>query len=404
MSRPEERKLNNHLRQAAAAITPDYQEKLWNTPVEKADGDAWFLRQTEPDTKRIHHYIRWAGVAAACFAVFFLIWFQVFRSTDTTVFLDVNPSITLDVNRFGKVIRAKADNQDGRIILDDMDLRGTEIDVAMNALLGSMFKHGYLSQAQNILLISVNGKDEARTIALRQRISTDAEHTLETLLGSGVVLEQTIDPDDDAEDIAEQYGISPGKAALILRLMNDQPSWSIQELAAMPMSDLIRHCQAAGIDISHYLGEDGEIIGDLDSLFDDDDEDDDFDDEDDFDDKDDDFDDDFDDETEDDDFDDDEESDEPDDRDEPDDKDEPDEDDKDRGNSDEDDEDEPDEDDSRDEAEDDEDDEEPDDEDDSDDKGEPDDEEGSVKDDSEDDDSNDEEDSDDEDSEDDEDD
>ena len=56
------------------------------------------------------------------------------------------------------------------------------------------------------------------------------------------------------------------------RLLKDQPSWNLQDLTAMPMSDLIRYCQAAGIDISQYLGEDGEVIGDLNSLLEDDDD------------------------------------------------------------------------------------------------------------------------------------
>lgn len=282
MSSLSERQLNDHLRRAVSAIPRDHAEEIWNTPVEKADSDAWFLEGATAKRKSTHSYFRWASLAAACFAIIFIGWFQVYRVTDASVYLDVNPSVTLDVNRLGKVIGADADNEDGRIILDNMNLKGTDVDVAMNALLGSMVKRGYLSQAQNTLLISVNGKNEARTTALRQKLSANAEQTLETLLGNGIILGQTVDPDDAAEDIAEHYGITPGKAALIIRLLKDQPEWNVQKLAAMPMADLIQYCQAAGIDISQYLGEDGEVIGDLNSLRDDD-----FDDRDDHDDKDD---------------------------------------------------------------------------------------------------------------------
>ncbi len=273
MNSPSEKQLNDHLRKAVNAIPANHVEEIWNTPVEKADSDAWFLEEKTQTVKKPRSYIRWAGLVAACFAVIFLGWFQIDRVTDATIYLDVNPSVTLDINRIGKVVSTSADNEDGVVILDNMDLRGTDVDVAMNALLGSMVKHGYLSQMQNTLLISVNGKNEARTTALQQRLAFNAGQTLQTLLGKGIVLGQNVDPDDDAEDLAEQYGITPGKAALILRLLKDQSSWSIQELAAMPMTDLIRYCQAAGIDISQYLGENGEIIGDLSTLLDDDPED-----------------------------------------------------------------------------------------------------------------------------------
>ncbi len=175
----------------------------------------------------------------------------------------------------GRVTAVKAENEDGRIILDNMDLKHTEIDVAMNALLGSMVKHGYLSETQNTILISVNGKDETRTETLRQRVAMDAEETLKSLLGSSIILEQTLDLDDATEEVAEEYGITPGKAALILRLLQDEPEWDVATLAGEPMADLIRDCQAAGIDIAQYLGDHGEIIGDLEQLHDDDDDEDD---------------------------------------------------------------------------------------------------------------------------------
>ncbi|MBQ6662798.1 MAG: hypothetical protein IJM69_04595, partial [Firmicutes bacterium] len=197
-----------------------------------------------------------------------------YGTPDVTVYLDVNPSVSMEVNRIGRVTAVKAENEDGRIILDNMDLKHTEIDVAMNALLGSMVKHGYLSETQNTILISVNGKDETRTETLRQRVATDAEDTLKSLLGSSIILEQTLDLDEATEDVAEEYGITPGKAALILRLLQDEPEWDVAKLAGEPMVDLIRDCQAAGIDIAQYLGNHGEIIGDLEQLRDDDDDDD----------------------------------------------------------------------------------------------------------------------------------
>lgn len=264
-----ERQINDHIRRAASAMTPKYAEKLWEQPVEKADGDAWFLDGTKQKSKRpLRRYMRWTALAAACFAIVFISWFQLFHMTDATVYLDVNPSVSIDVNRMGRVLDTAADNEDGRILLDQMNLKNADIDAAMNALLSSMVRHGYLSRAQNTLLLSVSGRNEKRTEALRQRISADAEQALSTLLGQGIILEQNVDPDDAVEEISEHYGITPGKAALILKLLKDQPSWDLKELAGMPMTDLIRSCQTAGIDISHYLGESGEVIGDLNSLLD----------------------------------------------------------------------------------------------------------------------------------------
>lgn len=274
MSGLSEKQVNDHVRQAVSALTPTHAEEIWSIPVEKADSDAWFLEGTEVKQKHNSYYIKWAGMAAACFAFIFLGWFQLYRVTDITVYLDVNPSISLNVNRMGKVVEVIAENQDGRIILGNMDLRNTDVEVAMNALLGSMVKHGYLSQTQNIVLISVNGKNPTRTESLRQKLSADAEQMLTTLLGSAVVLGQTVTTGYAEEEIAEIYSITPGKAALILCLVEAQPSWDISDLAAMSMSELIKYCQSAGINISECLGENGEVFGNNSYLLNDNDQDD----------------------------------------------------------------------------------------------------------------------------------
>ena len=83
-----------------------------------------------------------------------------------------------------------------------------------------------------------------------------------------IILDQSVELDDIIEEIADTYGITPGKVVLILRLFYNQPSLDIGQLAGMPMSELIRYCQIEGIDIPLRLGDKGEMIGDLDSLLD----------------------------------------------------------------------------------------------------------------------------------------
>ncbi len=288
MKSPSVQQLNNQIRRAASAMTPDCAQELWQKPVEKADSSAWFLEGTaikegnekNAQKKRLLMGLRWAGFAAALFILITVGSLHFFCWPDAVIYLDVNPSLTVEINRFGRVAEVRADNEDGKVILDDMNLINTDVDVCMNALLGSMVRHGYLTQAQNTLLISVNGKDEDRTAVLQQRVTRHAGQTMEALLGRGIIIGQTLalkDSDvdeDDLEDLAEKYGITPGKAALVLRLKQGYPSLNVQDLAGMPITDLIRYCRASGIDISRYLGENGEMLGNLDDLDDLDDSDD----------------------------------------------------------------------------------------------------------------------------------
>ncbi len=54
-------------------------------------------------------------------------------TVDSIVSLDVNPSIELKIDSNEKVVETSARNEDARIILDDMDLKGTDLNVAVNA-------------------------------------------------------------------------------------------------------------------------------------------------------------------------------------------------------------------------------------------------------------------------------
>ena len=62
----------------------------------------------------------------------------------SSIGIDVNPSITVTVNKKEKVLDVTANNDDARIILEGMDLAGSDINVAINALIGSMDKNGYI--------------------------------------------------------------------------------------------------------------------------------------------------------------------------------------------------------------------------------------------------------------------
>ncbi len=139
---------------------------------------------------------------------------------ETVVAFDVNPSIEIEVNKNEKVIDVNALNADAKRVLDDMDLEKTDLNVAVNAILGSMLKHGYLSVNQNSILVTVHSNDTVKAEQLRQSITADVETILRGSNIEASVLTQVINDkqDDRAEKIAEQNQISKAKAALIEKI------------------------------------------------------------------------------------------------------------------------------------------------------------------------------------------
>ena len=160
--------IEEQLKKAIDDSTPDiFDELMAEIREEQAAGEAGQIvpqseeaeRQIVPQRgrRRRRLYRTIAGCAAAL--LIFVGGFSMFHKGQEEVFavvdIDVNPSVELSVDEAHKIIEAKALNDDGNIILDEMDLKGVDINTACNALAGSMLKHGYLSEMSNSVMVSV---------------------------------------------------------------------------------------------------------------------------------------------------------------------------------------------------------------------------------------------------------
>lgn len=154
--------------------------------------------------------------------------------------LDVNPSVELRVDAAEKVLAAEAHNADGAAVLEGMDLAGTQLNVAVNAIVGSMLKLGYINELANSILISVENVDGADAQALESKLIAEVEAIFaESAVGSGAILSQNVSGADDALAAkAEEYGITVGKAALIEEILAGNARHTFEELAGLSINEL----------------------------------------------------------------------------------------------------------------------------------------------------------------------
>ncbi len=219
-----------------------------------------------------------AAAAAACLALALGVGYSVNNKVASLVSLDVNPSVEVKINCFDRVVSAEAANNDGKIILEDMNLKNTKLDVAMNAILGSMVKHGYLNDHAGTVLVSVECADQERADKLRIQVSSRIEEDIDSLIQSGTVLSQQVQTDDDLEDLAEEFGMTQGKAALLRKIVSENPKLVYEDLAKLSMSELMDFLQQEDIDISDHVEDqideilDSDDDDDLDDSVDDDDQ------------------------------------------------------------------------------------------------------------------------------------
>ena len=195
---------------------------------------------TKKTTKR-----RWTSLIAACLAVMLLgggLFYQQVNAVASVVSLDVNPSIELKVNRSEKVLVCTPLNEDAKAILADMsngaDLKGAKLDVAVNAIVGSLVRNGYLDSISSAIMISVEDKDTARAEKLQRELTSTVDGVLQTSESRASVLTQTLTQDAVLEQQARENSISTGKAALVNRVLALNPALKFDALAKLSVEEL----------------------------------------------------------------------------------------------------------------------------------------------------------------------
>ena len=196
---------------------------------------------TKKTTKR-----KWTSLIAACLAVMLLggggVFYQRANAVASVVSLDVNPSIELKVNRSEKVLACTPLNEDAKAILADMsngaDRKGAKLDVAVNAIVGSLVRNGYLDSISSAIMISVEDKNTARAEKLQRELSSTVDGVLQTSAAKAAVLTQTLTQDAGLTQQARENNISTGKAALVNHVLTINPSLKFDALAKLSVEEL----------------------------------------------------------------------------------------------------------------------------------------------------------------------
>nr|WP_326186206.1 PepSY domain-containing protein [uncultured Oscillibacter sp.] len=187
---------------------------------------------------------RWAPLAAAAVLAvllcggFGLHGWQTAHAVASVVSLDVNPSIQLQVNQKETVLSAQALNQDAQVILEGMDLRNTQLNVAVNAIVGSLLQHGYLDRLSSAILISVEDSDAQRAARLETALTAEVDAALQNASAGAAVLSQVLTYDAGLEPQAQANSISVGKAAMIQRVRSLNGDLAFEDLAALSVEEL----------------------------------------------------------------------------------------------------------------------------------------------------------------------
>lgn len=168
---------------------------------------------------------------------------------DSRVDIDVNPGVEIVTNKKNKVLEVQSTNKDGEIVIDGMDLKNTELKVAVNALIGSMVQKGYIVDNSTGILVTVRNGDPDKAQKVKEEVLDDINFALYKNDLKANVMNQTLTDTVDASKFAKENNISIGKAVFVLNLAAKDNSLDAKELAKMKISEIAELVAKKGIDI-----------------------------------------------------------------------------------------------------------------------------------------------------------
>ena len=233
-------------------ITAELDSKEEGAKMEKVLVRRIERKSTSPGLKTVMQ------LAAACVALVLLVggifYYRGNLMVDSLVDLDVNPGIELLTNQKNRVLEAYATNGDGDKVLSGMDLQNVDLQVALNAIVGSMVQQGYMTKDTKGVLVTVQNKDQKKAETLRKLVVKEMEIALSTEDMNAAVFHQVISiQNNNASAFARKNNISLGKAVFVLNLANKARSLDAKELAKMKISEIAKLVADKNIDIRDII-------------------------------------------------------------------------------------------------------------------------------------------------------
>lgn len=193
--------------------------------------------------RRQRRRVRYAAALASL--VLFLVcgglsW-KVYFTPVAYIDIDVNPSIELTLNRFGKVIRSNAYNEDGTRLLSGVNLRYADYSEAFERLLTAMNGEGYFAGQDGLLCVTVqtNGKNR------ENRIQDGLQRVVALISQSQHcdISTEIFSVSEEVKHCADENHISPAKYLAIQELMEVDSEADFEECRERSVHELRQQTQ-----------------------------------------------------------------------------------------------------------------------------------------------------------------
>ena len=148
----------------------------------------------------------------------------------STITLDINPSIEINLNKDNKVISVIALNEDAKDVVES-NLKGKTLDETIESITNNVVEKGYAEKDHVAIILYSKGTINNEKI--KQNIEKSFEEKQKRV--EIVVVEEVTKED---EELAKRLNISPAKVAYIETITNDKENISVEDFSNKPVDEL----------------------------------------------------------------------------------------------------------------------------------------------------------------------
>lgn len=189
------------------------------------------------------------AVTAVCAAIALFAGIKLYFTPTTHINIDINPSIDLGINRFDRVVTVNALNDDGKKLMETLDIKFAAYDEALRRILDNKSVEAMLSE------------DEIMTVTVIETNSAQSENILSAAkaCASGYGNVHCHSASIEEASAANRLGLSYEKYLTYLELLALDPEITPEEIRNMTMRE-IRDltAQLTGTGGNHHYEDPGE--------------------------------------------------------------------------------------------------------------------------------------------------
>jgi len=158
---------------------------------------------------------------------------------DTYVTLDINPSVELIVTPKEKVIYANPLNEDGELLLADLDLIGLDLEEAIDLIIEEAINLGFIDVDAEETLVSVSAISQNNTYGelIRNKVKENVNNAFLNRAMMGRAEDKGFTPEFIEE--AEGYGVTPGFLFLAKKAVEVSDELLLEDALLMTQEELM---------------------------------------------------------------------------------------------------------------------------------------------------------------------